>query len=132
MIEINVVQIHLDGQLYETKIDDGATLEQAADSIYDQVNELSKLKVGLLDGGWLVLNKTALQRCHFHFTTSLVNEADDVRIRAMRWWNERSSAQKTKICDLNTDLVGSVRRWETLTGREIEMLYKKPGVKESV
>lgn len=34
-----------------------------------------------------------------------------------------SSAQKTQICDTETELVGSVRRWETLTGREIEQLF---------
>lgn len=42
---------------------------------------------------------------------------------AMQWWNGLSSLRKTQICDTNTELVGSVRRWETLTGREIEMLY---------
>lgn len=45
------------------------------------------------------------------------------RQEAMKWWNNLSSAYKTQICDTNTELVGSVRRWETLTGREIEMLF---------
>jgi len=45
------------------------------------------------------------------------------RKEAMQWWNGLSSLLKTQICDTNTELVGSVRRWETLTGREIEMLY---------
>ncbi len=45
------------------------------------------------------------------------------RKEAMQWWNGLSSLRKTQICDTNTELVGSVRRWETLTGREIEMLY---------
>jgi len=44
------------------------------------------------------------------------------REKAMKWWNGLSSAQKTKLCDTNTELVGKHRRWETLTGREIEML----------
>lgn len=44
---------------------------------------------------------------------------------AMVWWHGLSSLQKTQICDTNTELVGSVRRWETLTGREIEMLYEE-------
>lgn len=46
------------------------------------------------------------------------------RIEAMQWWNGLSSLDKTQICDTNVDLVGSVRRWETLTGREIEYLFK--------
>jgi len=46
---------------------------------------------------------------------------------AMQWWNGLSSLQKTQICDTNTELVGSVRRWETLTGREIELLYDMEG-----
>lgn len=45
------------------------------------------------------------------------------RQEAMKWWNNLSSGYKTQICDTNTELVGSVRRWETLTGREIEMLF---------
>ncbi len=44
---------------------------------------------------------------------------------AMSWWNNLSSLRKTVICDTNTNLVGAVRRHETLTGREIEMVYKK-------
>jgi hypothetical protein len=31
--------------------------------------------------------------------------------------------KKTQICDTNIDIVGNFRRWETLTGREIEMLW---------
>ena len=45
------------------------------------------------------------------------------RKKAMKWWNNLSSAYKTQICDTNTELVGSVSRWETLTGREIEILF---------
>ena len=45
------------------------------------------------------------------------------RQEAIQWWNRLSSAYKTQICDVNTDLVGVARRWETLTGREIEMLF---------
>ena len=47
-----------------------------------------------------------------------------VRHSALDWWNNLASATKTQICDTNTELVGNVRRWETLTGREIEMLYR--------
>jgi len=45
------------------------------------------------------------------------------RKEAMEWWNNLNSIQKTQICDNNTELVGSIRRWETLTGREIEQLF---------
>ena len=47
-----------------------------------------------------------------------------VRYSALDWWNNLASLTKTQICDTNTELVGSVRRWETLTGREIEMLHR--------
>ena len=53
------------------------------------------------------------------------NSFDTKRQEAMKWWNSMSSIQKTQLCDTNTELVGSVRRWETLTGREIELLYTK-------
>lgn len=46
------------------------------------------------------------------------------RKEAMKWWQSLSSLQKTQICDINTDLIGHVRRWETLTGREIELIYE--------
>lgn len=47
------------------------------------------------------------------------------RETAINWWNNLSSSGKTQICDTNTELVGNIRRWETLTGREIQMLYNK-------
>ena len=48
----------------------------------------------------------------------------DVRHSAMKWWDTLSSAGRTRMCDIHTELVGSLRRWETLTGREIQMLYE--------
>lgn len=45
------------------------------------------------------------------------------RDNAMAWWNNMLSAQKTRLCDTNTEIVGHVRRWETLTGSEIEKMY---------
>lgn len=41
------------------------------------------------------------------------------------WWDNLSSLRKTQICDTNTELVGSVRRWETLTNKEIEYLWNR-------
>lgn len=49
----------------------------------------------------------------------------ELRKKAMSWWNSLSSLRKTQICDTNTELIGSVRRHETLTGWEIESLYLK-------
>jgi len=46
------------------------------------------------------------------------------RMIAMEWWNNLSSLTKTSICDTTTDIVGSIRRYETLSGSEIEKLYK--------
>ena len=45
-----------------------------------------------------------------------------MRIDAMNWWNNLSSLTKTQICDTNTEILGVARRWETLTGSEIERL----------
>ena len=45
-----------------------------------------------------------------------------MRSYSMHWWNNLASATKTQICDTNTELLGGVRRWETLTGSEIEKL----------
>lgn len=49
----------------------------------------------------------------------------ETREEAMKWWKGLSSLQKTQLYDTNTELVGSIRRWETLTGREIELLFTK-------
>jgi len=59
-------------------------------------------------------NLKTKQQCAIH----------DVRHSAMEWWNTLSSAGRTRMCDIHTELVGSIRRWETLTGREIQMLYE--------
>lgn len=42
---------------------------------------------------------------------------------AIGWFNSKASLEKTRLCDTNTEIVGTVRRWETLTGREIETIY---------
>ena len=49
----------------------------------------------------------------------------DVRKRAiaMAWWNAFGGLSKTRLCDTHTEIVGSVRRHETLTGFEIQKLY---------
>jgi hypothetical protein len=56
----------------------------------------------------------------------------DFRKNVLLWWNNLSSLTKTQICDTNTGLLGICRRWETLTGIEIEILYKKSLSKESL
>lgn len=40
------------------------------------------------------------------------------------WWNSLASLRKTQLCDTNTEIVGNVRRHESLTGSEIEKIYK--------
>lgn len=49
----------------------------------------------------------------------------ETREKAMQWWNTLGSASKTRLVDTNTELPikGIERRWESLTGREIERLY---------
>ena len=46
------------------------------------------------------------------------------RQTAMKWWNNLSPEYKTSIYDVYTETIfGSSRKWETLTGREIEILF---------
>lgn len=49
----------------------------------------------------------------------------NTRQLAIAWFNAHSSLGKTQICDTNTGIVGHARRWETLTGREIEKIWLK-------
>lgn len=41
----------------------------------------------------------------------------------LEWWDNLSSAQKTHICDTNTELVGKARRHETVDDTEKELLF---------
>jgi len=45
------------------------------------------------------------------------------RIIAMLWWAALNSAEKTRLCDINTNLIGKNRCWGSLTGNEIERIY---------
>jgi len=47
------------------------------------------------------------------------------REQSLEWFNSKSSLEKTRLTDTNTELVGNVRRYESLTGREIELIWKK-------
>jgi hypothetical protein len=49
------------------------------------------------------------------------------REQAMQWWESLGSASKTRLVDINTELLvkGIQRRWEKLTGREIEKIWRK-------
>ena len=51
------------------------------------------------------------------------NDNKTTRELAIGWFNSKASLEKTRLCDTNTEIVGKVRRWETLTGREIEQIY---------
>lgn len=42
----------------------------------------------------------------------------------LKWWDRLTSQQKTRLCDVNTEVLGSIRRWETLTNLEIQILYE--------
>lgn len=43
---------------------------------------------------------------------------------AMTWFNNKASLEKTRLCDNYTEIVGKVRRYETLTGSEIEKIWR--------
>ena len=55
--------------------------------------------------------------------TITATQEHEKRKTAMEWWNNLSSLRKTQLCDPNTEIVGHVRRYETLTGSEIEKIY---------
>lgn len=57
------------------------------------------------------------------FWNKVNDELISMRMTALEWWNNLSSLKKTQLCDTNTNLLGAVRRWESITGREIEILY---------
>ena len=50
----------------------------------------------------------------------------DVRRSAVEWWCNLDYKTKKKITDTNKDILikGIERTWQSLTGREIEKLYK--------
>lgn len=47
------------------------------------------------------------------------------RYLAMCWWNELTEDEKDTAAISSTKLVGSPRIWQTLTGREIENLWRE-------
>lgn len=53
------------------------------------------------------------------------------RYLALKWWRQLSSAAKTRLCDLNTETLG-IRRWESLTGREIEAIFEAEKLHKSL
>lgn len=55
---------------------------------------------------------------------------EKIRTLAMQWFNPLSSAEKTRLVDTNPELFGGVRRWETLTGSEIENIFYNEVVKK--
>ena len=57
--------------------------------------------------------------------SELIQECKSDREKAIEWWNEFSGLEQTQLCDTNTELIGKVRRRETLTGREIERIWRK-------
>jgi len=52
----------------------------------------------------------------------MVKQSDAI---TMNWWNELSSSRKTQLCDTNTELIGGIRRWETLNINEIQLIKNK-------
>jgi hypothetical protein len=57
----------------------------------------------------------------------LKREIMTTREKAIEWWESLGSASKTRLVDINTELLikGIERRWEKLTGREIEKIWQK-------
>lgn len=48
---------------------------------------------------------------------------DKLVLCSKRWFNMKSSLEKTRLCDTNTEIVGHVRRYETLTDEEIIKIW---------
>jgi hypothetical protein len=49
------------------------------------------------------------------------------RVEALAWWISLSTEQRDKICKEDTELVGAPRKRQSLTGREIEIIYNRFG-----
>lgn len=63
-----VMEIHLDGKVYQSELAAGSLLSASAHTLYEEVNAVNKLNLPLIDdGGHLVLNKAQYDRCHVVF-----------------------------------------------------------------
>ena len=47
------------------------------------------------------------------------------RMKVMEWWHNLKPTEKQKICNDNQDILLGARIYDTLTGREIELVYEK-------
>jgi hypothetical protein len=45
------------------------------------------------------------------------------REKSLNWWHSLNSDKRIELCNKNINLLKGYRSWESLTGREIEMLY---------
>lgn len=80
------------------------TLSDFKNMGYDVRNEIDKSEVWWLN---TITDEKEFEKCK----------------AVMEWWNNLASLRKTQLCDTNTEIVGHVRRHETLTRSEIEKIY---------
>lgn len=64
-------------------------------------------------------------QCGTKVTNTKIQIEKSDREKAIEWWNDHSKLQQTQLCDTNTEIVGNIRRRETLTGSEIEQIWRK-------
>lgn len=55
------------------------------------------------------------------------NKSRSSRELAIKWWNSLSNLEKIGLCNASiiTESIGEQRRYSTLTGREVEIVWKK-------
>ena len=69
MTSKKIMEIHVDGKVYESLIDESFSLDKSSEGWYDSIDEITTLKIEILNGEYLVLNKAALNRAHYVFKT---------------------------------------------------------------
>ena len=47
----------------------------------------------------------------------------NTRALAIEWWDNLSALRQTQLCDTHTELIGGIRRRETLRVLEVEQIY---------
>lgn len=55
--------VDYNGNRYESASNNDVTVEETTNSIYEEINTFSKLKIELKDGGFIIFGESALKLC---------------------------------------------------------------------
>ncbi len=71
------------------------------------------------------INESEVWWLHSSLSMYVTDERKKEMTEVLLWWNSLSSLHKTQLCDTNTEILGKMRRHESLVGSEIEKIYNK-------